>query len=119
MQPIPLAIFAFLGTLFFGTIASLLGAAFTKKSEPVRIFFKTIHKSDMMHHRNRSITVGLRYRTDHRIIICSFAFCPLSDFSLPIPIHFGLFALVSYLIILMMYFFTGMPEKNNWVDMAK
>jgi len=33
-QPIPLAIFAFLGTLFFGTIAALLGAAFTKKSEP-------------------------------------------------------------------------------------
>jgi hypothetical protein len=34
IQPIPLSLFAFLGTLFFGTIASLLGAAFTKKSEP-------------------------------------------------------------------------------------
>jgi hypothetical protein len=34
IQPIPLAIFAFLGTLLFGTIAALLGAAFTKKSEP-------------------------------------------------------------------------------------
>jgi hypothetical protein len=33
-QPVPLAIFAFLATLFFGTIAALLGAAFTKKSEP-------------------------------------------------------------------------------------
>ena len=34
MEPIPLAIFAFLGTLLFGTIGALLGAAFTKKSEP-------------------------------------------------------------------------------------
>jgi len=34
IQPVPLALFAFLGTLFFGTIAALLGAAFTKKSEP-------------------------------------------------------------------------------------
>src|SRR5664279_1472011 len=34
MQPIPLSIFVFLATLFFNTIASLLGAAFTKKSEP-------------------------------------------------------------------------------------
>lgn len=33
LQPIPLAIFAFLATLFFGTIGALLGAAFTKKSE--------------------------------------------------------------------------------------
>jgi hypothetical protein len=29
-----------LGTLFFGTIASLLGAAFTKKSEPEPAIFK-------------------------------------------------------------------------------
>jgi hypothetical protein len=34
MQPIPISIFAFLATLFFGTIAALLGAAFAKKSEP-------------------------------------------------------------------------------------
>jgi hypothetical protein len=34
MKPVPLMIFAFLGTLFFSTIAALLGAAFTKKSEP-------------------------------------------------------------------------------------
>ena len=34
MQPIPMSIFIFLATLFFGTIAALLGAAFTKKSEP-------------------------------------------------------------------------------------
>ena len=34
LQPLPLVIFAFLATLFFSTIASLLGAAFTKKSEP-------------------------------------------------------------------------------------
>jgi hypothetical protein len=34
MQPIPLAIVTFLATLFFSTIASLLGAAFTKKTEP-------------------------------------------------------------------------------------
>ena len=34
MQPIPIGIFAFLATLFFGTISALLGAAFTKKSEP-------------------------------------------------------------------------------------
>ncbi len=33
LQPVPLAIFAFLGTLFFGTIAALLGGAFAKKSE--------------------------------------------------------------------------------------
>jgi hypothetical protein len=33
-QPIPLAIFAFLGTLLVGTIGSLLGAAFTKKTDP-------------------------------------------------------------------------------------
>ncbi len=40
LQPVPLAIFAFLGTLFFDTIAALLGAAFTKKSEPVPAIFK-------------------------------------------------------------------------------
>jgi uncharacterized membrane protein YciS (DUF1049 family) len=40
MQPVPIAIFAFLGTLFFGTIASLLGAAFAKKSEPEPAIFK-------------------------------------------------------------------------------
>jgi Protein of unknown function (DUF4199) len=40
MQPVPLAIFAFLGTLFFCTISSLLGAAFTKKSEPEPEIFK-------------------------------------------------------------------------------
>lgn len=34
MQPIPLSIFVFLATLFFNTIASLLGAAFAKKTEP-------------------------------------------------------------------------------------
>lgn len=34
MQPIPLGIFSFLITLFVCTIGSLLGAAFTKKSEP-------------------------------------------------------------------------------------
>ncbi len=34
MQPGILSIFIFLATLFFNTIASLLGAAFTKKSEP-------------------------------------------------------------------------------------
>lgn len=34
MQPIPLIIVTFLVTLFFNTIASLLGAAFTKKTEP-------------------------------------------------------------------------------------
>lgn len=33
MQPVPLAIFAFLGSLIVGTIAALLGGAFTKKSE--------------------------------------------------------------------------------------
>jgi Protein of unknown function (DUF4199) len=32
-QPVPLAVIAFLATLFFGTIAALLGGAFTKKSE--------------------------------------------------------------------------------------
>jgi hypothetical protein len=40
MQPIPVAIFAFLGTLFSCTISSLIGAAFTKKSEPVPAIFK-------------------------------------------------------------------------------
>ncbi len=40
MQPIPVFIFAFLGTLFFATIASLLGAAFTRKSEAVPAIFK-------------------------------------------------------------------------------
>lgn len=39
LQPLPLMIFAFLGTLFFGTIASLLGGAFAKKSEPVPTVF--------------------------------------------------------------------------------
>ena len=34
IQPIPLSIFAFLGTLFFGTIAALIGAAVTKKNPP-------------------------------------------------------------------------------------
>jgi hypothetical protein len=34
MQPTILSIFVFLATLFFNTIASLLGAAFTKKTEP-------------------------------------------------------------------------------------
>ena len=34
MQPVPLSIFVFLATLFFNTIASMLGAAFTKKTEP-------------------------------------------------------------------------------------
>lgn len=34
IQPIPLAIFAFLATLFFGVVGALLGAAFTKKTEP-------------------------------------------------------------------------------------
>ena len=33
MGPIPIAIFSFLATLFISTIGSLLGAAFTKKSE--------------------------------------------------------------------------------------
>jgi hypothetical protein len=33
LQPIPLSIFVFLATLFFNTIASLLGAAFAKKTE--------------------------------------------------------------------------------------
>ena len=33
LQPVPITIFAFLGSLFFGTIAALLGGAFTKKSE--------------------------------------------------------------------------------------
>jgi hypothetical protein len=33
-QPIPLILVTFLVTLFFSTIGSLLGAAFTKKSEP-------------------------------------------------------------------------------------
>jgi len=34
IQPIPLALIAMVATLFFSTIAALLGAAFTKKSEP-------------------------------------------------------------------------------------
>ena len=34
LQPTLLSIFVFLATLFFNTIASLLGAAFSKKSEP-------------------------------------------------------------------------------------
>jgi uncharacterized membrane protein YciS (DUF1049 family) len=34
MQPGILSIFIFLATLFFNTIASLLGAAFTKKTDP-------------------------------------------------------------------------------------
>jgi hypothetical protein len=34
MQPGILSIFVFLATLFFNTIASLLGAAFTKKTDP-------------------------------------------------------------------------------------
>jgi Protein of unknown function (DUF4199) len=34
MTPVPMSIFIFLATLFFGTIAALLGAAFAKKSEP-------------------------------------------------------------------------------------
>jgi hypothetical protein len=33
MQPVPLAIFAFIGSLIVGTIASLLGGAFAKKNE--------------------------------------------------------------------------------------
>jgi hypothetical protein len=33
MQPVPLSIFVFLASLFFNTIASLLGAAFAKKTE--------------------------------------------------------------------------------------
>ena len=40
MQPIPIALFSFLATLFFGTIGSLLGGAFTKKGEPVPTIFK-------------------------------------------------------------------------------
>ena len=35
MQPIPLSLFVFIGSLFFGTIAALLGGAFTKKKEVV------------------------------------------------------------------------------------
>jgi hypothetical protein len=34
MQPLPLAIITLIVTLFFNTIAALLGAAFTKKTEP-------------------------------------------------------------------------------------
>jgi hypothetical protein len=34
LQPVPLAIFVFLASLFFDTIASLLGAACTKKTDP-------------------------------------------------------------------------------------
>ncbi|HEX3080099.1 MAG TPA: DUF4199 domain-containing protein [Puia sp.] len=34
LQPVPLIIVTFLITLFFNTIAALLGAAFTKKTEP-------------------------------------------------------------------------------------
>jgi hypothetical protein len=33
-------VFAFLGTLFFGVIGSLLGAAFAKKSEPIPTVFQ-------------------------------------------------------------------------------
>ena len=40
LQPVPLALFAFLGTLFFGTIAALLGGAFAKKSEGTPDIFK-------------------------------------------------------------------------------
>ena len=40
MTPVPLAIFAFLGTLIVGIIGSLLGAAFTKKSEATPTIFK-------------------------------------------------------------------------------
>jgi hypothetical protein len=40
LQPVPVGLLAFLGTLFFSTIASLLGAAFTKKSEPEPAIFK-------------------------------------------------------------------------------
>jgi membrane protease YdiL (CAAX protease family) len=35
MQPVPIMLVTFLVMLFFGTIGSLLGAAFAKKSEPV------------------------------------------------------------------------------------
>ncbi len=40
MQPVPIIIFTFLATLFFGTIGALLGAAFTKKSEAVPTVFQ-------------------------------------------------------------------------------
>jgi hypothetical protein len=40
MQPIPIALVTFLVMLFFGTIGSLLGAAFTKKGEPVPTIFQ-------------------------------------------------------------------------------
>jgi Protein of unknown function (DUF4199) len=40
MQPVPLAIFAFIGGLLIGTIAALLGGAFAKKSEPEPAIFK-------------------------------------------------------------------------------
>jgi hypothetical protein len=40
MQPVPLSIFTFVVLLFIGTIGSLLGAAFTKKSEPVPKIFQ-------------------------------------------------------------------------------
>lgn len=40
MQPGFLSVFAFLGTLFFGTLSALLGAAFAKKSEAVPEVFK-------------------------------------------------------------------------------
>ena len=34
MTPVPMSIFVFIATLFFGTISALLGAAFAKKSDP-------------------------------------------------------------------------------------
>ena len=40
LQPGLLSIFAFIGTLFFGTISALLGAAFAKKSEAIPEVFK-------------------------------------------------------------------------------
>jgi Protein of unknown function (DUF4199) len=40
LQPVPLSIFTFVVMLFVGTIGSLLGAAFTKKSEPVPTIFQ-------------------------------------------------------------------------------
>ncbi len=40
MQPIPIALITLIGILFFGTIGSLLGGAFTKKGEPVPTIFQ-------------------------------------------------------------------------------
>jgi hypothetical protein len=40
MQPGMLSVFAFIGTLFFGTLSALLGAAFAKKSEAIPEVFK-------------------------------------------------------------------------------